>query len=619
MSAKDVDKVIDLTAEVKKTVDTAADTAGESIGKFIEKYAEAGKKAEQWAESIKKMKDATQEAGKSQENQLGTMETILDVCQQIPGTVGTIAGAIDTTIQVVQLLNELTKDWDVPVNNLRKANEALGLSYAEVGTAMSDSLTSISSLDGQSIGFTESIMVDPKKTAEISQQMQEIQQQILEIAQGASEQRRQLTDGEIQSIDELMGRMGDASQKQIEEQSKQQEVTFKQAEMMAESHAIELEEYTGYAQQLISSAETKNAKIQEIAKLEYDNKLAAIAMMDGLSDEEREKRIVQAQEDYQQQLTQSQQTTADTLAVLTQGYYDKSQALQDYFSKTEEQNKEWEEIEQGFNERRNELLKQGVMNESGYSEEIQRINDEETQAKAEFKERQNALLTDEVKEQLGAYMGMIANTELYGGQLSEENKAQMENFMKGFDNIPDEAKTVFIETMDGALTGLENKEGALYKKASSMAGSFIAEWEKRLEVNSPSRAAKRIFNYVMQGAEQGVDENVNTLRQRAAFAAEQVKQAFENTEIDAKDVTSKIQEWVDTNANNMSATATLDLQVAQNAALENLFKNNQAALQEAVANIAVENTANLYLDGEQIAQSVNRHNQIRRMQTGGTY
>ena len=69
----------------------------------------------------------------------------------------------------------------------------------------------------------------------------------------------------------------------------------------------------------------------------------------------------------------------------------------------------------------------------------------------------------------------------------------------------------------------------------------------------------------------------------------------------------------------MSATATLDLQVAQNAALENLFKNNQAALQEAVANIAVENTANLYLDGEQIAQSVNRHNQIRRMQTGGTY
>lgn len=77
--------------------------------------------------------------------------------------------------------------------------------------------------------------------------------------------------------------------------------------------------------------------------------------------------------------------------------------------------------------------------------------------------------------------------------------------------------------MQGAEQGLEGRRPSLLGKAQSIAASVISTISNAFKVRSPSRVMEDIFGYVMEGAEQGLAKNEDALLATAAGISDDVR------------------------------------------------------------------------------------------------
>jgi Sec-independent protein translocase protein TatA len=61
-------------------------------------------------------------------------------------------------------------------------------------------------------------------------------------------------------------------------------------------------------------------------------------------------------------------------------------------------------------------------------------------------------------------------------------------------------------TIDGLIQGMENREGAAADAANRLGARVLSEMRRTLQVNSPSRAMKRIGNFTMDGFADGMED-----------------------------------------------------------------------------------------------------------------
>ena len=114
------------------------------------------------------------------------------------------------------------------------------------------------------------------------------------------------------------------------------------------------------------------------------------------------------------------------------------------------------------------------------------------------------------KEEVATWLEMVANTEMYGGEISEEDQKMVDTILQSWDKMDEESKKTMSDAMSGMLKGLEEKEPSLFSKASGIANGIISRLRKSFDINSPSRVMRKLFNYVGEGAIVGLkDEEAN--------------------------------------------------------------------------------------------------------------
>ena len=123
---------------------------------------------------------------------------------------------------------------------------------------------------------------------------------------------------------------------------------------------------------------------------------------------------------------------------------------------------------------------------------------------------------------------MSANTEYYGGDITDENKEIFDEFIGTYDNLPRKAKKQFRDTMQGMIDGIKEKSGELFEKASQIAGGFIDTIRKKFDSHSPSRVMKKVFRDVMDGGVIGTQEKEGELSDEAESAAASFLEPFED-------------------------------------------------------------------------------------------
>ena len=145
-------------------------------------------------------------------------------------------------------------------------------------------------------------------------------------------------------------------------------------------------------------------------------------------------------------------------------------------------------------------------------------------------------LSDSQREQLGSWIANLAQTEMYGTKISDENKKTVNAILSTWEYMPEDSRKIMNQTMQGMLKGMKEKEPSLFARASSMADKILYRLRSAFDINSPSKETKEIFEYVMEGAEVGLDKKEKSLYKDIDRIAEGVLNRFKS-----KDLYNKMQ------------------------------------------------------------------------------
>lgn len=366
-------------------------------------------------------------------------------------------------------------------------------------------------------GLNSEIVVSSEKSTAISQEMDAVQRDITTIAQTASEERRKLTETEIQRLEDLFKKMSEMSTQELQMQQAYQDAVITMAQTTSDYSKENCADFIKTAQdakdQTIQLAKQQQAETLLLLKQAYEVEGTMTA-------EEYEQRKQAAQQDYDLAVQSANDKFAKVNEIVTQGYFEQN-------IKGNEHLQNLINLDQQFKD-----------NEQQYADEMARIAGDMTLTADQKQQQQIAAWTlyhkqkndiqnqmaDEMEnlnsEELDAWIEMSANTELYGGEISDENQQIFDDFIGTYDDLPKKAKKKFQETMQGMIDGIKEKSGALYEKASEIADGFISKIQKKMDIHSPSRVMKKLFGNVVEGGVVGVEENKQKLFDEAEETAD---------------------------------------------------------------------------------------------------
>ena len=455
--------------------------------------------------------------------------------------VGLLIGGLATLAMTMGNAKEETTDLERAQKRLDEANEALGASYEQIGGKISDFLGDIDNAGSIFDNFNEKILISDEEKQALSDNMDSVQSEITKICKDASDNRRELTGGEIQRLKDLFEEMHKLAEQELAIEQAKQEVAVTAAEDLAGAADVSLAEYTDRSKEITNTAEETRTKVIGKAKEQYYEELALLKQkyetQSNYSKQQYEADRKAAKNNYNAAVDEANKVAGDTLDIIQKGYLAKAEALKtgnetlaQLNSKEVAENKrnadKKEAIEYEYTRAINGLKGKQLNNtefifarneiiakknadleteKTKHADELAKINEE----------RQKVYADKNYQDQLAAFMGLEALYEVYAGKTNTSAKNIVKNFFDPMKEMKEETREAFEESLNGAIKGLENKKMSLYYKADEITDGFISRFRKILKVNSPSKVFEQLFGYTMEGAEIGTEDEAKNLYKTA--------------------------------------------------------------------------------------------------------
>lgn len=438
-----------------------------------------------------------------------------------------------------------TNDLVSAEETLKTANDNMTESYEDIGSKISDFMDGVNSSSGVLDGFNDSIILSKDKQQELANKMDTVQSEITEIARTAKEKRTELTEEEIQRLDDLFEKQKELADQQLEVQQQYQNVTKDMAKDLVADHDMSLEEYEQYSKDYTATAQQTRDNTIKAAEDQRTNWLAEKRALIGTDKQYTEewynKQREQANKDYKAAVDEANKVCGDTINILEKGYYDRANVLKDSTKDLKKLNQD--EVDENtthtnnlnsINEEYNKDLLDFIDEEKDnriagqkYKEYLdskdRAITDENTRhtkKQGEIRNQQTKILNDDnYQKQLAGFLSLEGLYETYAGKTNEHSEEIVNAFFTPMENMPKDTKESFLQSIEGAIEGLEEKKNSLYLKASEISGGVINIFRKMFDEHSPSKVFKKIFGYTLEGGENGLDAEAPKLYKQADTVA----------------------------------------------------------------------------------------------------
>lgn len=485
---------------------------------------------------------------------------------------------------------QLAESWKETEREMEKAEESLSnlgkaLNMDDEWNAWIDNLGSAkSSLDN----LSESQIFDTEKMSSIETQMEDIQKQINYIAGTYSDERKKLTDNEIQKLEDLFSEMKKLSNQELDLIKKYQSVANTQAEGFTSGFDGTGAEYLEEMQTYVKGAAEARDKVLDAAKEAYDAELLNIGEIQWSSAAARRKAEDEAYNDYEEQKKAAQESYAQTITILQKGYKQQSNIIKNSVEKAVELKQSYKDIVSSATQSQQnmrELYEKGELSWEEYSQKMSDIGDRMAVSIQNWGNTTAETFSDTEKKELGSWLAMIRTTQEQGAELDEETANVCVALAESFGALPPETKEsmgelydgvmeivgdlpndvreqaekMFQETIgtfekenpnvkavsqktadaildplqnmkpagekiseaivDGMIVGMNAKITSLIQTSRNLVSKLLTAMKGEAEVNSPSRATKRIFGYVIDGCVLGITENQDKVFKSASDMA----------------------------------------------------------------------------------------------------
>lgn len=384
----------------------------------------------------------------------------------------------------------ITAAVGIIVSEMKKAEEETKEKFSTMGQAASDFYNGIQTAEGYLDTFNTTLFASTEEQENLQKQMDEIQSGITEICKTASDERRGYTQEEITQLDEYFEKLRELEQQQLEISQSQAEAITQIAKTESESFQGSLEEYGVYAQQYIATA---RQKADETIAIAQQNKINTIGLLNSqyseeerIDNEEYQRKLEQANADYEAAVNAANKQVGDVSAIYAQGYIDRANQDGQFGEHIKNYLNEWKQLRQSHLQ-----SIENINNQESWSEERKRQEIESANEIYDALQRKHwgdiyKYMSESEAEQLGSWIAMLANTEMYGGEISEEDKELVNFVIEQFDSMPKETKKAMEGTMQEMLDAMKSAQPGLFSRASSIAGGILNRLKTSLNIDTSS-------------------------------------------------------------------------------------------------------------------------------------
>ena len=401
------------------------------------------------------------------------------------------------------------------VAQVQKAEKEMTNSLQNVGNGATNFINGINSAESHLSSFNSTLFASAQEQENLKKNMSEVQKGITNICKKAADERRGYTQEEITKLEEYFNKLRELKNREVEIQQSVAKAISQQAVTNSQNFQGTLEEYKVQSQEWIKTAmEQKDSTIniikdgttQEIALL--NQKYGEQANMQNEAYSKEYNSIMQQQ---QEKINAANNEVAKVSEAYANGYLQRANQDNEFYNTYTEYNKKIEDENQKHignidNINNNELLTQYNKNEAKENENYRHQQETKKIWQKMYKD-----MDESQEEQLGVWLAQVAQTELYGGKIDEKTKQMVDGIMESYDSMPNKTKEAMKNAMEPMLTEMENKEPSLYAKATGIADGILGRLKKAFDIHSPSRKVRKIFNFVMEGAEAGIEDKEDAL------------------------------------------------------------------------------------------------------------
>lgn len=374
-------------------------------------------------------------------------------------------------------LSNSADDTDI----LAESNERVAESFGHIADGIEQWNEKVDNAKSSMEGFNDSILMSQEEQQNLTDEMDAVQTEISEIARLASEERRELTDSEVQRLDELFQKMRDLSKQELEFYQGRQDVVLDQAKTLATSFDGTAEEYEDMSARIIKAAGEETQAVKDKAYEQYTNQVALNNSLLGQKEEYTEEWLEQANAaalaDYQIAVDNAEQKYADVLGIEQEGYFNLSQELQDYLTGLSEMRTAQLEEENRYQKALEEYRHGQYKNTDESLDALSAVEQEHKENLARIQDEYLANFNEDTLEQAGGWLQRIIDTKAAGEDLTEEQEELARNLILALDSLPDDMNEKGKEALDALGIGLDDQGNVIFTKGERL-GEIVLEGEE---------------------------------------------------------------------------------------------------------------------------------------------
>lgn len=357
-------------------------------------------------------------------------------------------------------------------------------------------------------------------------------QNIHSIITTASEQSRLMTESEYEQIQNLFGMIDDYTKKKLEAYKQQQDVVKSMAE-------IETNMTKERSAELVKAAEETRNQTIAIANSKYQQMLAEAEQMYAAGTIEKnayDQMRQNALNSFNQQKKDAETAFASTNAIISEKFFEQQILTNDNVKQWDDYFKGLDMLEADHQERVNLIRQQEREGFIGHQQAEAQIMDS---AEKMTTDRNNLLRQmvaeganawdEDTQNMISYWLTMASNTELYGGKVTDKEKAFVLDFGKIMDTLPDDMKEAAKNAMLGFLDEVEAETPSILSAAAGIAGGFINTIKNIFGIHSPSRVMRDLAKNVWKGWKIGTDYSTSNLNAQVEKIAEGINDSFLNS------------------------------------------------------------------------------------------
>lgn len=398
------------------------------------------------------------------------------------------------------------KEIDETEVKLQESAEAMEVSFSKLGDGISSTIRQIQNADSHIDEFSDTLFASQEELDARAAEMEEVQSKITEITQRASRERRTLTEGETQALDNYFQKLNELADAQLEIERRRTEAISSRVEREVKGYSGSLDQYQQFAAEWQRTAEDNKAKQIEIIDQQTTAQIELIRQKHEaagtLTSEAYESEVDAAVEKGKREKEIATSDYSEIVRIITEKYQEMGDKQSEYATKFSDINEAIEKEEQRHQDYLNDPIRRvGTEEYEQYYDRLlekgmdawdatlkidKEIEEEEQRHNsniADLYDQMNNLLSGESAEYIQTLAGMAAETVSQGGVMTDAQRELITSISDTWDQLPDDTRDDIADMLRPALQQLEDSYPA-FKNASSMSTDAVLKAWKSLVENS---------------------------------------------------------------------------------------------------------------------------------------